>query len=195
MSAEGYTIERKLGEGACGAAYLAVRGDGARLALKRIRIAKLSPAERKAVVREVQLLSRLRHPNIIGYEDAFMDGGEMCIVMELADGGTLESQLRSAIAAGERLDESWVLDVVVQLCSCVHHLHACRILHRDIKPANILLSRDATPKLADFGISIPMLTDEATLGRHLPGGSADEDRAPDTLRSKTLEGTPLYLVP
>lgn len=57
-----------------------------------------------------------------------------------------------------------------------------------------MLSPDGTPQLADFGISIPMISDERQLGRVLHGGSADEDRVPDVLRSKTLEGTPLYLV-
>jgi len=99
----------------------------------------------------------------IRYEDSFLDAGYMCMLMAVADGGSLEGRLRRAKEIGEPLDQAWVLDCLVQLCSCVHYLHSCRVLHRDIKPANILLLRDGTPQLADFGISIPMMSDESQL--------------------------------
>ena len=144
----------------------------------------------------MQLLSRLRHPNIIGYEDAFVADGDLCLVMEYAGGGTLEGSLRRARETSTLLDEAWVLDCLLQLCSGVNYLHACRVLHRDIKPANILLAGEGrVPKLADFGISMPMLADERQLGRHLPGGSAEGEVLPSELRSRSLEGTPLYLAP
>lgn len=191
---DGLSLLSKLGEGACGSVFLVERG-GERYALKRVAVSKLSTNERKAILREVHLLSRLRHDNIIGYHDAFPDGGDMCILMAVAEGGTLDGRIRRAKDSGQPLDQAWILDCIVQLCSCVHYLHSCRILHRDIKPTNILLTADGTPQLADFGISIPMISDERQLGRVLRGGSAEEDRAPDVLRSNTLEGTPLYLAP
>lgn len=138
--------------------------------------------------------AQARSPPPRRYEDAFTDCGDMCMLMAVADGGTLDGRLQCAKESGQALDQAWVLDCLVQLCSSVHYLHSCRILHRDIKPANILLAADGTPRLADFGISIPMISDERQLGRVLHGDSADQDRAPDVLRSKTLEGTPLYLV-
>jgi len=89
------------------------------------------------------------------------------MLMAVADGGTLDGRLQRAKESGQALDQAWVLDCLVQLCSSVHYLHSCRILHRDIKPASILLAADGTPRLADFGISIPMISDERQLGRDI----------------------------
>lgn len=63
---EAYTVLSKLGQGACGSVFLVQGTDGGRFALKRVGIERLSAAERKAILREVQLLSQLKHPNIIG---------------------------------------------------------------------------------------------------------------------------------
>ena len=56
-------------------------------------------ALQQASVHEVSLLSRLKHPNIIGYHDAFLEDGQLCIVMELASGGSLEDELATVTAA------------------------------------------------------------------------------------------------
>jgi serine/threonine protein kinase len=63
---EAYTVLSKLGQGACGSVFLVESSDGGRFALKRVATERLSAAERKAILREVQLLSQLKHPNIIG---------------------------------------------------------------------------------------------------------------------------------
>jgi len=63
---EAYTVLSKLGEGACGSVFLVEGAAGDRFALKRVVIQRMTAAERKAIVREVQLLSMLKHPNIIG---------------------------------------------------------------------------------------------------------------------------------
>ena len=167
---EQYEVGRVLGQGAQGRALLVTRrSDGAQLAMKQMGYADMSAAEQKASIHEVGLLSRLQHPNIIGYHDAFLEDGQLCIVMELASGGSLEDELATARTSGVQLSEQRLLDLLAQLADAVHYMHACRVIHRDIKPANILLAADGTPKLADFGISTVVVARQAQVARlYLP---------------------------
>ena len=115
---EALSIGRKLGEGANGAVFLVTRrADGLQLALKRVPVERLGTGERKAVMREVTLLSMLHHPNIIGYEDAFSDGGDLCILMEFVAGGTLDDRLHDAGDKNEPLAESFILHVLAQVAA------------------------------------------------------------------------------
>ena len=156
---EQYEVGRVLGQGAQGRALLVTRrSDGAQLAMKQMGYADMSAAEQKASIHEVGLLSRLQHPNIIGYHDAFLEDGQLCIVMELASGGSLEDELATARTSGVQLSEQRLLDLLAQLADAVHYMHACRVIHRDIKPANILLSQQGAngaihAYLADTGFA------------------------------------------
>ena len=166
---EQYEVGRVLGQGAQGRALLVTRrSDGVQLAMKQMGYADMSAAEQKASIHEVGLLSRLQHPNIIGYHDAFLEDGQLCIVMELASGGSLEDELATARTSGVQLSEQRLLDLLAQLADAVHYMHACRVIHRDIKPANILLAADGTPKLADFGISTVVVARQAQVARLYP---------------------------
>ena len=124
---EQYEVGRVLGQGAQGRALLVTRkSDGAQLAMKQMGYADMSAAEQKASIQEVGLLSRLQHPNIIGYHDAFLEDGQLCIVMELASGGSLEDELAAARTSGVQLSEQRMLDLLAQLADAVHYMHACR---------------------------------------------------------------------
>ena len=112
---EQYEVGRVLGQGAQGRALLVTRkSDGAQLAMKQMGYADMSAAEQKASIHEVGLLSRLQHPNIIGYHDAFLEDGQLCIVMELASGGSLEDELAAARTSGVQLSEQRMLDLLAQ---------------------------------------------------------------------------------
>ena len=196
MVLDAYDLQRELGRGAFGVVHLAARRtDGELFAIKILEFDELGAAERQACLREAQLLSRLRHPNVIGFEDAALEGGKMHIVMEHAGGGTLE--LAEARAAGAHIAEDRLLDLLVQLASALHYMHACRVVHRDVKPANIFLAADGTPKLADVGISQGMLAREVQVGRLLAASeaSASGERGCPPELVKSLEGTPYYLSP
>ena len=190
---EAYSIGRLLGQGAFGKALLVSRkSDGAELAMKQMAYSAMSAAEQKASLHEVSLLSRLKHPNIIGYHDAFLEDGQLCIVMELASGGSLEDELAKAQKVNQPLAEARLLDLFAQLADAVHYMHSCRVIHRDIKPANILLTDDGTPKLADFGISSVLVAREEQVARQLKEG--ERDGGPVDANSR-IEGTPFYLAP
>ena len=165
---ESYEKGRELGRGAMGTVFLATRrSDGQCFAVKTSEFGNITAAEQKAALREVHLLSQLKHPYIIGYIDAFLENSELYIVMEQASGGSLEDELKAARDRQERIPEERLLDLLIQVGSALHYMHSCRVLHRDIKPANILLDATGNPKLADFGISSNIKAYELQVGRAL----------------------------
>ena len=97
---------------------------------------------------EAQAIARFRHQNILEVFDFGVEDGTAYIVMELVEGGTLAEQL------GRRpMELKTALALLLPLGSAVDYAHSKGILHRDIKPSNILLRKDGTPVLADFGLA------------------------------------------
>ena len=95
---EDYTLESELGHGAFGVAFLALRNsDRRQCVVKRIKMREMSKRDALAAEREVTVMQKVAHPNIIGYYDSFVSQENMHIVMEYADGGTLYTVLRSAL--------------------------------------------------------------------------------------------------
>lgn len=142
-----YRVDRVLGEGGGGRAYLAFDH-----VLSRWVVLKTShvdgPAAAAAAAREARLLASVRHPNVVTIHDVAASGGQTLIVMEYISGGSLGDRLESGpIPIAEALH---LLDGVLAGLQAVH---AAGLIHGDIKAANILLDEDGTPKLGDFGIA------------------------------------------
>jgi cyclic di-GMP phosphodiesterase len=105
------------------------------------------PSYRERFQQEARSVARLKHPNILevfdfGYEDAVA-----YLVFELVEGGTLADRV------GRPMDLREVIHLLEPVASALDHAHAHGILHRDIKPSNILMHKDGTPVLADFGLA------------------------------------------
>ncbi len=100
--------------------------------------------------REAVHVASLKHPNIVTVFDSGSDGAAYYIIMELVEGESLQSRL-GAPSACLPVDEASKLGN--ELLAGLSHAHARGIIHRDIKPANILITREGTAKLADFGIA------------------------------------------
>lgn len=96
---------------------------------------------------EALAVARLRHPNILNVFDFGRDHGVSYLVMELVEGGTLSDRL------GAALDIQEVVAILKPLAAALDHAHAHGVLHRDLKPSNILIHKDGTPLLADFGLA------------------------------------------
>ncbi len=107
---------------------------------------------RQAAMDEVLHLAELSHPNIIGYHESYCIDGKLNIIMEYANGDTLEDQVRKATREGRRVDAAKVKKWLTQLLLAVGHIHVRHILHRDIKTANVFLHNDNI-KLGDFGVA------------------------------------------
>eukprot|EP00281_Chroomonas_sp_CCMP1168_P020336 CAMPEP_0206226870 /NCGR_PEP_ID=MMETSP0047_2-20121206/8321_1 /ASSEMBLY_ACC=CAM_ASM_000192 /TAXON_ID=195065 /ORGANISM="Chroomonas mesostigmatica_cf, Strain CCMP1168" /LENGTH=1301 /DNA_ID=CAMNT_0053649985 /DNA_START=20 /DNA_END=3925 /DNA_ORIENTATION=- len=156
-----------LGEGAFGKTYTMKSSlDGQLYAVKMINIVK---AERNGLPvdnlkREVQMLLRLSHDNIIRYYTCYMHkkGKFFCIVMELAEGGTWSSVV-SRVAKGQACDEKRITGLTLQLCQALKHIHSKKMLHRDMKPDNVLLAHADTEevKITDFGLACVVSAHEA----------------------------------
>ncbi|MCQ4165945.1 serine/threonine-protein kinase [Tahibacter harae] len=144
-----FRLRGRLGAGGMGEVWLAERADGQveqRVAVKFLRISQQHFAE--WFQREQRLLARLEHHYIARFIDAGHDGrGLPWLAMEYVDGEALDSHCD---AHGYGLEQR--LALFLRVCEAVEHAHRHLVLHRDIKPANILVSRDGTPKLLDFGV-------------------------------------------
>lgn len=105
------------------------------------------PEYRERFQQEARSVARLKHPNILEIFDFGYESGLAFLVFELVDGGTL------ADCVGKPMELQEVVRLLEQLAGGLDHAHANGILHRDIKPSNILLHKDGSPVLADFGLA------------------------------------------
>ena len=105
------------------------------------------PGYRERFQQEARSVARLRHPNILEIFDFGYDAGTCYLVFELVEGGTLADRV------GKPMDLRDVVQLLEPLAAALDHAHANGILHRDIKPSNVLIQRDGSPILADFGLA------------------------------------------
>jgi putative two-component system response regulator len=105
------------------------------------------PEYRERFQQEARSVARLKHPNILEVFDFGYEHDLAYLVLELVEGGTLSDRV------GTPMDLREVVHILGQLAGALDHAHANGILHRDIKPSNILLHKDGTPVLADFGLA------------------------------------------
>ncbi|XP_067371099.1 serine/threonine-protein kinase Nek5 isoform X3 [Channa argus] len=174
----GYEVIRQIGEGAFGKAFL-VRDKGGgggdrQCVVKQISFRKMSTREKEASKKEVILLSKMKHPNIVAFITSFEEQGSLYIVMEYCDGGDMMKKIN--MQRGVLFSEEQIVGWFVQICLGLKHIHDRKILHRDIKAQNVFLSSGGLKaKLGDFGIA-RMLNNTMELAR-------------------TCVGTPYYLSP
>ena len=146
-----YLLLDKLGAGGMGVVYKARHRR-----LDRVVAIKMLPAElnrnSRAVARferEVRAAARLRHPNIVGADDANQAEGEHFLVMEFVDG----SDLSAFVKKHGPLSVEQALDCVRQAARGLGYAHQEGVIHRDIKPANLLLDRTGVVKILDMGLA------------------------------------------
>ena len=120
--------------------------------------------------KEAGAVARLQHPNIVQVFDVGEHEGHPYFSLELVDGGTLGGKLQNG-----PLPPRAAAGVVETLARAVHYAHERGIVHRDLKPANILLMKDGTPKITDFG-----------LAKHM-------DQGDHSTRTGVIAGTPAYM--
>src|SRR5271155_1671544 len=145
-----YRIKKALGEGGMGVVYLAERVDlGSLVAIKLLRDAWLSPARRERFASEQRTLAQLNHPSIARLYDAdTLEDGTPWFVMEYVEGVPLTEYCRkNSCSIEERLK------LLRMVCEAVQYAHQHALIHRDLKPSNILVKRDGSVRLLDFGIA------------------------------------------
>jgi NIMA (never in mitosis gene a)-related kinase len=150
--------------------------------IKQVDIANMSEEERRETVREGRILEVLNHPNIVRFREVYKTKkGKLCIVMDYADGGDLQSKIKERAKQKDpsgRLNfwsEDELLNLFTQICLAMKHVHDKKILHRDLKSQNIFMTKRGLVKLGDFGIARVLSNTRS--------------------RAKTVVGTPYYLSP
>lgn len=169
-----YDVIREIGRGGMGVVYLARQKSLGR----QVAIKVLPPnyfeddTMRQRFRREVDIMSRLSHPNIVTiYECEALEDGSAAIVMEFVGAATLDRVVgRDGLRDWKRLAH-----IARQIAAGLGHAHAHGIVHRDVKPANILVGHDDLVKIMDFGI-------------------AKADDSADLTRGCVI-GTPAYMSP
>lgn len=103
----------------------------------------------------MRILASINHPNVAGYNEAFFEQATstLCIVMEFADGGDLQSKINTLKKTCAFMKEADIWSIFYQMVTGLHALHATKIVHRDIKCANIFLTKSGTVKLGDLNVS------------------------------------------
>ena len=99
---------------------------------------------------ESQAVAMLSHPNIVAVYDVSRSSEVEYIVMELIDGITLKQYMQKK---GNKLNWREALHFITQITKALGHAHSRGIIHRDIKPHNVMVLRDGSVKVADFGIA------------------------------------------
>jgi eukaryotic-like serine/threonine-protein kinase len=164
MLASRYRLVRMLGRGGMADVYEASDMRlGRSVAVKIFRQqAELSGNEARQQ-REIQVLARLQHPNIVSVFDAGTQDGLSFVVMQLIDGVTLATRITAAA-----IDLAEVRRIGAAVADALAYVHSAGMVHRDIKPANILCESSGHVYLADFGIvrlvDATRLTGQGTIG-------------------------------
>jgi predicted Ser/Thr protein kinase len=173
-----YDVLKELGRGAMGVVYAAEDPlIGRAVAIKTIRFGTPEAGDdREQLIqrlhREAQAAGVLSHPGIVTVFDVGEQEDEAFIVMEYVEGKSVEDML----AAAELQQPGTFLPILRGTASAIDYAHSKGIIHRDIKPSNIMVCRDGTVKIADFGIAKLTASNSLT-------------------RSGFVVGTPSYMSP
>lgn len=190
-----YEILERIGTGGMAIVYKAKCHRLNRLVAIKILKSDLAQNEefRRRFNAESQAVAQLSHPNIVSVYDVSRGGDMEYIVMELIDGITLKQYME------KRGQLNWreSLHFITQIMRGLSHAHSRGIIHRDIKPQNIMVLRDGSVKVADFGIacladSAQTLTQEALGSVHYISPEQARGDRPDARSDIYSSGVVLY---
>lgn len=147
----GYHVQSLIDRGGQGAVYLAEQTATKRIvAIKVLHGWQSSPKQRMRFEREIELVSRLTHNNIVTIYECGECDGQLYFAMEYVKGARLDRFVESR-------QPSWSIDAKLELfgsiCQAVSFAHVRGVMHRDLKPANILVDDESVPHILDFGLA------------------------------------------
>jgi calcium/calmodulin-dependent protein kinase I len=148
-----YEMGEEIGKGGFSVVYRATKkGNGEEFAIKVIQKKMVEGDDIKLLKREIQIMKKLDHPNILKLFAVYEDESQFYLVMELVRG----KELFDKIVEKGMYSEKDAANIIRQVVSAVEYLHANGIAHRDLKPENLLSSGEGDMeliKIADFGFS------------------------------------------
>ena len=147
-----YKINKAIGKGAFGVVYKAFElCSGRRVAIKQI---KIDTNNKNLVAKEIEVLKKVEHPNIVKYFNFLKEDNYIFIIMEFLEGGTLKEYIQEN---SQNITEDIAREIIKQIFNALSYLHySCDVCHRDVKPENIMFSEKnniSSLKLLDFGLS------------------------------------------
>ena len=144
-----YTFIKDIGEGNFGKVKLSVlNATQVQYAIKILDKEKLKTQTKSSSFNEIEIISKLKHQNIINVENILEDDNNYYIIMEYCEKG----ELFEYIVNKEKLDEEESSIFFYQLINGVEYIHNQGFVHRDLKPENLLLTKDYKLKIIDFGL-------------------------------------------
>ncbi|KAI4455055.1 cell division protein kinase [Holotrichia oblita] len=118
--------------------------------MKKIRLELEDEGVPSTAIREISLLKELRHPNIVSLQDVLMEEARLYLIFEYL---TMDlKKYIDKIERGKMMDPRLVKSYLHQINEAILFCHRRRVLHRDLKPQNLLITKDGTIKVADFGL-------------------------------------------
>lgn len=156
-----YIVQAELGSGSAGTAYSANHQNDGRLVAIKVLSPEMSADEsmQRRFVREMSVMSKLQHPNVVQYIEGGVHDDRFYYVMEHVDSSTLKDILTTRVAL------SWqeAAECASQICEALQCAHDRGVIHRDLKPGNLFLSSAGLIKLGDFGLARDLGSERLTV--------------------------------
>jgi mitogen-activated protein kinase 1/3 len=150
-----YEIKKQVGRGSYGSVMHAVdKKTGKDVAIKLMANVFEDLVDGKRILREIALLKKLHHPNIVNLIDVFIPGNkleefdEVCVVLEYA-----ASDLKKIMSKNIFFSDNDIAKITYDMLLGLRYVHSAGVWHRDLKPANVLIFEDGRAKICDFGLA------------------------------------------